>query len=154
MMSTGQMENHTLVNDRFWHKADTQCSLHILNIPNQNPIYRFIMNIYKTLMTTGFIIAIIGWCAGAFFDQRELAYPVFIVGWYLAAIGMMSLIFREASSYLGMKIGVVGFGVASLSGIFSFILHREDIANYIFYVGFFIIVIGFLFHMCDVIKNH
>lgn len=119
------------------------------------------MNISKTIAEIGLITAIVGAGMGSFaVDQkRETGTLIFLIGGYFAVISIITFIFREKVEEklklpaLGRKIAATGFGIGSLSGIFNFILHREDIARYLVYFGGFIMVIGILFSTAIKLHN-
>ena len=120
------------------------------------------MNISKTIAVIGLITAMVGGAIGSFAvdQERETGTLVFLIGGYLAVIGIIISIFREKVEEkklklpaLGRKIAATGFGIGSLSGIFNFILHREDIARYLVYFGGFIMVIGILFSTVTNLHN-
>lgn len=120
------------------------------------------MNTSKTIAEIGLVTAIVGLAIGSFAvdQERETGTLVFLLGWYLAVIAIISSIFREKAEEiklrlpaLGKKIAATGFGIVSLFGIFSLILHREDIAKYCVYFGGFIMVIGILFSTAIKLHN-
>lgn len=41
-----------------------------------------------------------------------------------------------------MKIAAIGFGVGCLSAVPAFFLHNEEVANYVFYIGLIIVILG------------
>lgn len=108
------------------------------------------MNTSKVLVFIGFTFAIIGWCLGAFFDLRQIGGGLFLLGFFTAACGVVGAQFsmktegKLRASGIGMKVGAVGFGICCLSGLIAIVSGKEDVANYIFFIGFIVALIGII----------
>ena len=112
--------------------------------------YRGNRIMFQKIVILGFIVGITGWCIGAFLEERTLGVSIFLVGFVVAVIGIvgshLNMDFTSKDKLqvpgLGLKIGSIGFGVSCLSVLSGFFIDRGDIANYVFYAGFIMVVIG------------
>ena len=122
-------------------------------------VSRIFMNIFKVLIVIGFIIAGIGWCLAAFLDVREIGRGLFFLGFFSAVAGIvgtqLSMKFegKLRAPGIGLKVSALGFGICCLSGLAAIFFIDEKTANYIFYGGAFIGVIGILIMFFNIGKT-
>ena len=105
---------------------------------------------YQKLAASGITIGVIGWCIAGFLDQRTLGVSIFLAGFVIVVISViannLTMDFAADSKLkvpgLGLKISSIGFGISCLAALSGFFIDSGSIANYIFYIGFIMAIIG------------
>jgi protein-S-isoprenylcysteine O-methyltransferase Ste14 len=116
------------------------------------------MYLAKLIITAGFLISGIGWLFGAFLYYSELGNNMFFIGFYLAVVGILTTQVllkvpkEQQHASVGLKIGSIGFGICSLTGLFELLDNQSPIANYIFTLGSVIFFTGLIVLILNV-KN-
>lgn len=99
----------------------------------------------KVLAVTGFAVAFIGFVIAAMGFNRELGINLFYVGFYLAVASFVTDSLRTKfprKMGFGLKIGAVGFAIASLGFLVSIFGASERVATRISNFGFLVFFIG------------
>lgn len=89
----------------------------------------------------------------AFLEQRELGRVVFLVGFYIAALGvvsgMVSLPLPEEFEHLrtSLRVGIAGFAIAVLALVLGTLTQKENFSDFFVYAGA-VVVLGAVVLMC------
>ncbi|MFQ5937561.1 MAG: hypothetical protein ACE5LB_14255 [Acidiferrobacterales bacterium] len=118
------------------------------------------MRLIRLAIIVGFIIAAIGLLIALPAEDRSLGFVVFMVGFLIAAGGIVANAFSIPSSSKaqpvlpGLKIAAIGFGIAAIGGGTSAMLNREGLSDIFFYIGFAVLVIGILFSIFGIARSN
>lgn len=99
----------------------------------------------KLLLVIGFAVAFLGFMVVATGFNRALGINLFYVGFYLAVVGVVTTILRSkfpGKMGFGLKVGAVGFTIASLGGLVSIFGGSEQLATWIANFGILVFVVG------------
>lgn len=114
------------------------------------------MKLAKTLIIIGMTIGALGWISVAALDMRPFGLYLFYVGFLIVAAGVVSGnlgIANLEDKHIpgrGIRVSAIGFGIACTSLLVELLAENESVANYIFYVGFAIVIIGICLVFYDI----
>jgi hypothetical protein len=117
------------------------------------------MQLIRLTIIAGFIIGLIGILIALPADDRSLGFGIFMVGFFLAAGGIIANMFvvpesSETQPVLpGLRIAAIGFGIVLLGAFFSIVFDKENLSSLFFYGGFIVFMIGILFGIFGVAKS-
>ncbi len=105
----------------------------------------------KIFLGVGFAMGFVGFLIAALSDYRSLGIGVFIVGFFIGCIAIVTLIFSVPTDIFGrktgpgIKIAALGFGIAALGQLieFSFQLN-SSISDVSFGIGSLVMIVGIL----------
>lgn len=105
----------------------------------------------KIFLGIGFAIGIIGFLIAALSDHRSLGIMVFMVGFFIGCIAILTLIFSVPTEIFGrqtgpgIKIAALGFGIAALGQMIEFSFNlNSSIGDVSFGIGSVVMIVGIL----------
>lgn len=110
------------------------------------------MTLPGKIIAVGFFVGATGFAA-AILGQRDLGSAIFLVGFYIAAIGivygMTSLPLPEEYERFrsSLRVGAIGFAIAAFAPIAGILTQKETSADFFIFAGA-IIIAGAVLLMC------
>jgi len=118
------------------------------------------MKTIKKIVLSGFVIAIFGWISVALSFDRTIGLSIFFIGFTIAAVGIVLSPFHLGLNqklrfqWAGIKIGSVGVGIACLSVPITWFFNYVTVANYLFWIGLIMTVIGIIVIIVSVANSN
>ena len=116
------------------------------------------MTLPGKIVAVGFFVGALGF-ASAILGQRDLGSAIFLVGFYIAAIGIVygitSLPLPEEYEQFqsSLRVGAVGFAIAAFAPIAGILTQKESSADIFIFVGG-VVIVGAVVLMCVAFIRH
>jgi drug/metabolite transporter (DMT)-like permease len=114
------------------------------------------MRIAKAITVFGFLLGIIGFLIAAFSSDRQLGMSVFLVGFFLLALGIVTLNLLgqpRNKRGIGLRIAACGFGLVALGQLIYFAFATSVPVDTIsFAIGSVVMVIGIVIHLVNITR--